>query len=162
MNATAPTSLDTGLMFLLSWASHALATEHTVGLAELGITPRAHCVLYKAMAGDMTQTQVAEACGLDKTTMVVTMDRLEKDGLAKRRPSSADRRARIISVTEKGQDLIVRANEIVARIHEDVLAALPVELRKAFVEGLVRLVDGRLSTFVQCENPPQRRAQRSP
>jgi MarR family transcriptional regulator for hemolysin len=35
-------------------------------------------------------------------THVVTVDELEKAGLAERRPSSRDRRARVISVTEAG------------------------------------------------------------
>ena len=71
---------ETDLAFLLSQASHALATELTARLAELGITPRAHCVLSNALGGELTQSQVAERCALDKTTMVVTLDALERDG----------------------------------------------------------------------------------
>ena len=40
--------------------------------------------------------------GLDKTTMVVTLDELEAAGLAERRPSPTDRRARVIAVTKAG------------------------------------------------------------
>jgi DNA-binding MarR family transcriptional regulator len=148
------------LTFLLSWATHALTTELTAGLAELGISPRAHCVLSKAMAADLTQTQLAEACGLDKTTMVVTMDELEKKGLAQRRASSTDRRARIIAVTEEGVRVAAKAHAIVAGIHADVLAALPADERRAFVAGLDRLVGDRLSTPVQCDRPVRRRASR--
>lgn len=151
-------SLELDLLFQLSWASHALATEQTAALAKLGITPRGHCVLYKAARiGALTQSQLAEVCGLDKTTMVVLMDKLERAGLAVRKPSSEDRRARIISVTQKGRRLVARANDIVARVQEDVLAALPAELRDAFVDGLGQLVRGRLSAFAACEQPPRRR-----
>jgi MarR family transcriptional regulator for hemolysin len=158
METAAPAPPTTDLMFLLSWASHALSTELTAGLAELGVTPRAHCVLYQALAGDMTQSQVAEACGLDKTTMVVITDKLEREGLAERKPVSADRRAKLISVTGKGRELLARSQEIVDRTHRDVLATLPTELREAFVTGLTQLVEGRLSTFVQCRQPPRRRS----
>ena len=41
--------------------------------------------------------------GLDKTTMVVTVDELERAGLAERQASSTDRRARIIKVTPAGR-----------------------------------------------------------
>lgn len=158
MTTIVPSSYEVDLLFQLSWASHALATEQTAALAGLGITPRAHCALYKAVEGGvMTQSQLAEACGLDKTTMVALMDRLEGDGLAVRKPSADDRRARIISVTQKGRRLLVRANRIVSRVQDDVLAALPVSLREAFVEGLDRLVTGRLSSLVSCEQPPRRR-----
>ncbi|KLL12933.1 MULTISPECIES: MarR family winged helix-turn-helix transcriptional regulator [Protofrankia] len=148
------------LAFLLSQASHALTTELTAGLTELGISPRGHCVLSSAMSCDLTQGQVAELCALDKTTMVVTIDELEKAGLVQRRPSSTDRRARIVWVTEEGKRTAAQAHEIVTRICGDVLAALPARERDAFVDGLVRLVQGRLSTPVQCERPVRRRAPR--
>src|SRR4051795_4493085 len=95
--------VDVDLMFLLGQASHALETEMTAKLQALGVSPRAHCVLAHARGGELTQSQVAEQCALDKTTMVVTMDELERAGLAERRPSSSDRRARIIAPTKGGE-----------------------------------------------------------
>src|SRR5918998_6836571 len=106
----AATTPETDLAFLLAQASHALATELTVRLAEVGITPRSHCVLSKAMAGELTQSQVAEQCALDKTTIVVTLDALERDGLAERRRSSTDRRARIIGVSKEGERVVAAAD----------------------------------------------------
>ena len=109
MAATAvkrPPKVDVDLMFLLGQASHALETEMTAKLQALGVSPRAHCVLAHALRGELTQSQVAEQCALDKTTMVVTMDELERAGLAERRPSSSDRRARIIAVTEAGERIV--------------------------------------------------------
>lgn len=149
------------LMFLLSWASHALATEQTAGLSELGISPRAYCVLYKALPGNLSQRQLTEICGLDKTMMVVIVDELEQAGLAERRPSTTDRRARIIQVTPEGVKVIRRAGKIVAGIQDDVLSTLPVRQRKAFTDALVALVEGRLSSLAECEKPPRRPVQRS-
>src|SRR5918996_3768115 len=93
---------DTDLALLLSQASHAIRVMLTAGLTELGISPRAHCVLSKAMGGELTQSQLAGLCGLDKTTMVVTIDELEQAGLAERRLSRSGRRAPIILVTPAG------------------------------------------------------------
>jgi MarR family transcriptional regulator for hemolysin len=153
--AVTETSVD--LMFLLSQASHSLQTEMTAGLAELGISPREHCVLSSAMTGDHTQIRLAEMCAVDKTTMVVTIDALEKAGLAVRRPSSTDRRVRIVAVTDAGERIVAEARAIVARTYESVLAALPDEQRTAFVDGLAHLVSGRLSSPPACEKPPRRR-----
>jgi DNA-binding MarR family transcriptional regulator len=147
---------DTDLALLLSQASHALATELTAGLVELGISPRAHCVLSKAMGRELTQSQLAGLCGLDKTTMVVTIDELERAGLAERRLSSTDRRARIIWVSEAGEEVVARGREIVARIYDDVLGVLPTGERVAFVDALTRLVAARLAEPVQCERPVRR------
>jgi DNA-binding MarR family transcriptional regulator len=153
---------ETDLAFLLSQASYALATELTARLSELGITPRAHCVLSRALAGELTQSQVAEQCALDKTTMVVTLDALERDGLAERRLSSSDRRARIIAVTEAGERVVAAADAIVALTYSDVLAALPERQREPFLDSLNRLVGGRLSTPPECDKPPRRRTPRAP
>jgi DNA-binding MarR family transcriptional regulator len=145
------------LLLLLGQASHALTTELTAGLAKLGIPPRGHCVLSHARGGEHTQTQLAEVCGLDKTTMVVTLDELERAGLARRQPSATDRRAHIVVVTPAGRHALGKADAIVARIYADVLAALPATERAGFVAGLRRLVDDRLSKPVQCERPVRRR-----
>src|SRR3954454_6239290 len=152
--------VDVDLMFLLGQASHALETEMTAKLHALGVSPRAHCVLVHARSGELTQSQVAEQCALDKTTMVVTIDELEKAGLAERRPSSADRRARIIGVTPMGEQLVAEGRRIIDGVYEDVLDALPGEERYALVSALGRLVEGRLSRPAECEHPPRRPRQR--
>src|SRR6478735_1675672 len=159
--ATKPSAqVGVDLMFLLAQASHALETELTAELQALGIAPRAHCVLAHALRGELTQSQVAEQCALDKTTMVVTMDELERAGLAERRPSSTDRRARIISVTEAGRRIVEEADAIVAEIYGEVLEALPARQRDAFVAGLATLAGDRLSAPAKCKRPVRRRAVR--
>jgi MarR family transcriptional regulator for hemolysin len=141
----APAATENDLMVLLSQTAHALSGELTAALSELGISPRAHCVLSKAMAGGQTQSRLAELSALDKTTMVVTVDELERAGLAERRTSSTDRRARIIEVTEAGERLVAEGERIVARVYDDVLSTLPPDQREALVDALARLVEGRLS-----------------
>lgn len=158
MGTRANTEVRHDLMFLLSQASHVLMTELTAALAELGITQRHYCVLCKAAeGGELTQIRLAELCGMDKTTMVVTIDELERNGLAERRPSATDRRARIIAVTESGRKIVRDGRKLVDRIYADVLAALPPGEREAFVDGLATLVGGRLSTPVQCDRTVRRR-----
>jgi MarR family transcriptional regulator for hemolysin len=155
-----PEALSGNLAWLLSRASYALATELTAGLAELGLSPRAHCVLSTAMSGELTQTELAQAVGLDKTTMVVTVDELESAGLAKRIPASGDRRARVIAVTKAGERKVAEGEAIVARVQEDVLEALPARQRDAFVAALNRLVADRLAEPVECHPPVRRRVPR--
>lgn len=150
------------LLMLLNVASHALETELAARLAELGITPRGRCVLATAAGGELTQTELAERCNLDKTTMVVTMDTLEKAGLAERRTSSSDRRARIIAVTEAGRRLVDDSERVVAGIYDDVLKSLPRNESDAFVSALNQLATGRLGQPTPCEKPPRRRAVRPP
>jgi len=147
-------------MMLLHLTGHALETELTARLAEVGLTPRARCVLSGALDAERTQTELAEMASLDKTTMVVTMDALEAAGLAERRPSATDRRARVIVVTDAGREMLAKADQVVADVYESVLGSLPDDERDGLIKALTRLVDGRLGTVVQCDRPPRKRALR--
>jgi DNA-binding MarR family transcriptional regulator len=146
----------TGLLLHLGYV---LTTRLTAALAEIDITPREQCVLWHALEAERTQIQLAELADLDKTTMVVTVDRLERAGLAERRPSSKDRRARIIFVTEAGRRVATEGTKVVDRVHGEVLAALPAEERQAFADALVRLAEGPLATPVECDRPVRRARQ---
>jgi len=134
--------------------SHALNTEFSAALEGSGISPRDHSVLATAMTGDYTQTELARMVGLDKTTMVVTLDELE----ARRRPSSTDRRARVIAVTTAGERKVRAAEAVLQRVREDVLGTLPSAERQVFLSALTRLACGRLSEPVPCAHPVRRRA----
>ncbi|WNV83281.1 MarR family transcriptional regulator [Umezawaea sp. Da 62-37] len=151
-----PKNVD--LLMLLQLTSHALETEMAARLAAIGVSPRAHCVLTNASRGERTQSELAELSNLDKTTMVVTMDALEKAGLAERRLSSTDRRARIIVVTEEGREVVGKAQQVVQDLYEDVLGTLPDKRSEELVEGLAALLAGRLAEKVEFDNPPRRRA----
>ncbi|MEZ5121593.1 MAG: MarR family transcriptional regulator [Solirubrobacterales bacterium] len=147
------------LGWLLANASYALASEIAHAFAPLEITPRAFHVLEAAVAdGVHTQSELAEMVGLDKTTMVVTVDALEAAGLARRRPSQTDRRARVIVVTDAGRQRIAAAREVIEAVQADVLASLPADRAGALLETLATLVRGRLSERIPC-SPPLRRRQ---
>ena len=158
MATSAPTRTVADLSYLLSHASRVLATQMTAAFAEIGITPRAYCVLFHALEAERTQIQLAEISDLDKTTMVVTVDELETAGLAERRPSSTDRRARVIAVTAEGARKVRAAEKVLDRVREDVLAALPEEEREVFLRALGRLACGRLSEPVACAHSVRRRS----
>lgn len=148
------------LCWLLSRASHALMTELTAAFEQLGVSPRAHSVLSAALTGEHTQIEVARMVGLDKTTMVVTLDELEKAGLAERRPSPSDRRVRVIAVTDAGEQKVREAEAIGDRVREDVLSVLAPEDRRTFLASLRLLVDERLNEPTRCTQSVRRRAPR--
>ena len=152
-----PTCLTSDLGWLLSRISHALTTESTAALEDSGISPRGHSVLAAAMTGEYAQTELARMVGLDKTTMVVTVDDLEAQGLVERRPSKSDRRARLIKVTREGRRKVEVADGVLDRVREDVLAALPADERAVFLRALGRLACGRLAEPVPCTQPVRRR-----
>jgi MarR family transcriptional regulator for hemolysin len=147
-----PDCLAGNLNWLLAQAHYALAGELATALKPLAVTPRGHSVLAAAMTGSYTQTQLAELVGLDKTTMVVTLDELESAGLARRATSPTDRRARTVEVTEAGRRKVAQANEIMVRVQADVLSALAPAGRHALLDALSELVRHRLAEPVACKS----------
>src|SRR5215472_13759095 len=144
------------LSFLLNHSSHVLATRMTAAFAEIGITPRDYCVLAHAMSGEYTQIELAKLADLDKTTMLNTLDELERAGYAQRRPSPADRRVRIVTVTPAGAELVAAGHQVADGVHGEVLDALPPDQRQAFTGGLTGLVTGLLAEPVECDRPVRR------
>ncbi|MFI0450761.1 MarR family winged helix-turn-helix transcriptional regulator [Actinomadura sp. 6N118] len=158
MTAMAPSRAEPDLSFLLDRTSHVLRTQMAAALAEIGLTARMHCVLVHALEEERTQIQLAELGDMDKTTMVVTVDALEKAGLAERRPSSKDRRARIIAVTGKGAQAAARSQEIVDGVHRAALESLSKDDRDDLLRIMNLLVSGHLGT--PAEAPAQARRAR--
>jgi MarR family transcriptional regulator, transcriptional regulator for hemolysin len=157
MTITTQTRTAPDLSFLLTHTSRVLSTQMTAALAEIGLTPRGYCVLEHASGGELTQIELARLGDMDKTTMVVTMDELEAAGLAERKPAPSDRRARIVVVTPEGRRVAAAGQQIVDRVHGDVLRALPEAEREVLVGALTRLAEGHLSTPVDCDQPVRRR-----
>jgi MarR family transcriptional regulator for hemolysin len=141
MSSRAPERTVRDVTGLLNQAGHALSNRLAAALAEVDLTARMQCVLVHALEEERTQIQLAALADLDKTTMVSTVDDLESRGLAERRPSATDRRARIIAVTEKGRRAAEEGQRIVDQVHGDVLRAFAAGDRAVFVEVLSEIAD---------------------
>ncbi|WP_198174339.1 MarR family winged helix-turn-helix transcriptional regulator [Mesorhizobium xinjiangense] len=109
-------------------------------LHELGITPQqfALLVLVERNPGSR-QSLIAKARGLDKSTLVPMIDRLEREGLLERRPMAGDRRIKTIWLTEKGADLLQQAIPAIAATDESLGASLTAEERTELVRLLKKL-----------------------
>ena len=73
-------------------------------IARLGLTPTECKALY-TLDRTLTRTmrELATAWQCDASTATWTVDRLERLGLAERRPHSHDRRVRLVGLTKKGE-----------------------------------------------------------
>lgn len=131
------------LAYLVNQSAFAFSAQLEAALREAGLSLREYCVLMKAAEGERTQNALAELAMLDKSTMVTTLDGLEKAGLARRRVSETDRRARIVSITDEGRRALDRATERYDDIVDATLGDLDADTRTAFVDALTRLTEGR-------------------
>ena len=85
----------------------------------------------------LSQTRLGSALGIDRSTVVAVIDRLEARGLVVRRPSPHDRRSHALHLSESGNAALKRVTERV-RAHEKIIAG---DLSDAEVATLVSLLD---------------------
>lgn len=135
-----PAELADSLGWLLARAGHAVGTALSAVLAPLGTTPRELSVLAAAAPVPRPQLGLAVAVGLDKTTMVTTVDALERRGLVRREQHPDDRRIRLVAVTDEGSCLLARANEAADDVQRELLSALSPDERDALLPLLRALV----------------------
>ena len=97
---------DSELTWLLHRAAQRLNTAVRVEAERHGLTLRDHIVLSALhKTHGLTQIELGHALGVDKTTLVSELDRLEKAGLIERTADARDRRARIPALTAAGDAL---------------------------------------------------------
>ena len=97
---------DSELTWLLHRAAQRLHTAVGVEAERHGLTLRDHIVLSALdKTRGLTQVELGLALGVDKTTLVSELDRLEKAGLIERTVDPRDRRARIPALTTAGDSL---------------------------------------------------------
>jgi DNA-binding MarR family transcriptional regulator len=63
---------------------------------------------------------VASLLAMDRTTLTAALKPLERRGLVELSQNPSDRRSRILKLTSKGQDLLVRAVRVWERTHQEV------------------------------------------
>lgn len=137
--------LNDNLCWLLSRASQGLSAELGEALREVGLSTREHMVLEAAAGGGHSHIEIARAVGLDKTTMVATVDELERSGLVERARSPTDRRVYLVEVTGEGRRKLREAAKVMDAVRDDVLAHLPARQREEFLGALTALVSERLA-----------------
>lgn len=111
-------------------------------MAEQGITPGQFGVLTLIGANPgLSQSGLARAIGVERSTMVAVIDRLQARGLVERRPSRADRRSYALSLSAAGHRLLARLKPMVRRHERRVTRRLD-EAQKATLMGLLRRLHG--------------------
>ena len=126
-----------GQLFFRLWrASH---TRMAQALESLDLTPALFALLnFLGAREDAIQQEIGSAMGIDPSTMVALVDRLERAGLARRRPHPHDRRAREVLITARGRRVLERARQMAAQVEEEVLQGLSAGERRQLLALLRR------------------------
>jgi DNA-binding MarR family transcriptional regulator len=129
----------------LTWLLHRAAQRMRTALDEAaqahGLTGARDWIVLSALRAGPRQTQLAlaNALGLDKTTMTSLLDRMEARGLITRRLDRSDRRARIPELTEAGRETQAEVTRARDRVEAGLLSTFTGEEQRRLRELLGRL-----------------------
>ncbi len=118
-------NIETSVGFLLAKAHQRLYACFRNELAPFGVTPPQFALLAFLWKQDgLSQVELSEQSGVDRTTLSGLVDRLQQQGLAVRAPDPEDRRACRVELTAAGRGL------------ENDLVPLAVRIRQQFSSGM--------------------------
>ena len=108
---------EESLGYWICSTSHAFRRALNAELAKEGITYRQWEVLARiALQGEPSQTELAEALGIEAPTLVGILDRMERDGWLDRYSCPNDRRKKRIRATEKAGAVWARMVDCTHRV----------------------------------------------
>lgn len=113
------------LGYLLKLAQLRFGERVRTALAPLGIGTREWAALICLDdRRPLSQIELGERSGIDRTTLVAVLDQLQDSGLVQRHPDRDDRRRNVIQITAAGRDLRARAAAVVDECERQFLAPL--------------------------------------
>ncbi|HUU66337.1 MAG TPA: MarR family transcriptional regulator [Methyloceanibacter sp.] len=107
-----------------------------------GLTPRQYAVL--AVVSDeegLTQTELVDRTGIDRSTLADIVARLLSRGLIQRRRAKDDGRAYAIKLSAQGTKALREAQPGATAADLRLMASLPPAKRQDFIESLIRIVE---------------------
>jgi DNA-binding MarR family transcriptional regulator len=117
--------LDGLVGYHLRRAQQAVFRDFADSVGALGVTPGQFGVLELIACNDgLNQSALARALGLDRSTLVAVLDRLQSAGWIERRPSATDRRSHSLALTAEGRHTVESARAAIRDHERRVLAGL--------------------------------------
>ncbi|MFJ6169297.1 MarR family winged helix-turn-helix transcriptional regulator [Micromonospora orduensis] len=118
-----PLDDDLGWMLGIVFRGHVKAAEHA--LTDFPGGPRGYQVLTAAVNGPArNQGAIAEELGIDRTVLTYLIDDLEGPGFVARRADPADRRNRLVDVTDAGRAAWEQRRRALRQVESHLLGAL--------------------------------------
>lgn len=134
-------SLDSEITWLLHRAAQRMHAATGEQAKAHGLQLRDYIVLSALdLSQNLTQGELGKALGLDKTTLMSQLDRLERSGLVVRRPDPRDRRARIPENTAAGSNLREKVALACSDIEAAALSTFTTNQVQVFRQMLVHII----------------------
>ncbi|MFC0200494.1 MarR family winged helix-turn-helix transcriptional regulator [Paracoccus rhizosphaerae] len=110
-------------------------TDHGVAPRYLGLLG-----IVRANPGQL-QNRLAEAVGLQRSSLVAILDRLEKEGILERRPIPDDRRAKGVWLTEHGESVVAVLSRAALEHEEGLTRGISPADRMRLIDMLGQVID---------------------
>ena len=121
---------------------------NTVGaqvVAEADLSPLEFAVMAYVNSSDgepdIDQRGLAERLGVDRNTTSLLVRSLEAKGLLEQRVNETDRRARLIRLTSRGENLFCELHPKALAAQEEILSFLEPAERDLLLDSLLRVID---------------------
>ncbi|MEU4831067.1 MarR family transcriptional regulator [Streptosporangium sp. NPDC023615] len=138
-----PAADQVGLGMLLAEVHNQSRERLNQALRPLGLNVRGFAVLLALpMYGPVSQRELMDRTGIDKSAMVRLIDELEEGGVVSRRRAPQDRRAYCIVLTPHGERTLEMARRATEQVGEHIFGWLTEPERRHLVD-LLRGVAGR-------------------
>ncbi|HYA45151.1 MAG TPA: MarR family winged helix-turn-helix transcriptional regulator [Acidimicrobiales bacterium] len=126
--------------FLLSQLGYAVTRQFRAGLEELSLEPR-QFGLMRAVDSmkSLTQHALGDCLQIPASSVVALLDSLEDKGLVRRRLDAADRRIRLVELTEQGQAALASAIRIATGIESTICLGFENEQRERLIATLQKV-----------------------
>ncbi|MET0426077.1 MAG: MarR family transcriptional regulator [Actinoplanes sp.] len=134
-------SLDSEITWLLHRAAQRMRAATGEVAEKHGLTMRDYIVLSALdKTPGLTQGELGRALGLDKTTLMSQLDRLERTGLVVRHNHPRDRRLRIPVITDDGEALRAKVAAACDTVETSALTGLGPDEVQSLRRMLVTLI----------------------
>jgi DNA-binding MarR family transcriptional regulator len=132
-----------------------LADNAFLRMSTAHLTPRQFAVLSSVSDEDaLSQTDIVERTGIDRSTLAELIPRLLSKGLLRRSRSTQDARRNEVQLTARGRSALQSALAAAQRTDEIILQSLTNSQRKTLLVGLAAIADSRPKTDRQKRNGP--------
>lgn len=133
--------LDRSAMHLLHRAGQCAGDIfHSINSLE-DLTPRQYVVLLTVSQNEgLSQTDLVDATGIDRSTLADIVRRMLTKGLLQRQRTKQDARAYSVKLTEAGWDVLRSAEPAAAQVDQKILAVLEPDQRDGFMTSLNTIV----------------------
>ena len=134
--------LERSPIHLLHRAGQCAGDIFAAEIGDTDLTPRQFAVLHTVSLNEgLSQTDLVEQTGVDRSTLADIVRRMLKKGLLQRRRTKEDARAYAVKLTEEGWRVLKIAEPVVKRVADRILSALSGKQRDQLLSDLASIVE---------------------